>query len=101
MVRVIFLTLGVILLVLGLGGVTIHADDSTNLLLQGLAYIGAGAALMLAAIACAIVERGRQTATPPTAPPPPGWAPPQYPGPGAQPTWGAATPTPPQSGQLR
>lgn len=98
MARVTFLTLGVILVVLGLGGATLNAEDSANLLLRDLAYVGAGAALMLAAIASAIVERARQTATRSAVPPPQGWAPQRSPAPGTQPTWGPAAPAPPPQG---
>jgi hypothetical protein len=101
MARVIFLTLGMIVLVLGLGGATVDSDGSLNLLLRDLGYIAAGIVLALAAIASAIAERTRQAAPPQQ---PQAWArPPQpapgvQPPPGVQPAWG---PMPPHGGQPR
>lgn len=88
MTRVIFLVLGLILVVLGLGDATIHVDDGVNLLLRDLIYVGAGGVLVLAGVAGAIAERSRQTPGPlpmvPTAPPPQQQP---YPAPGPQQHW--------------
>jgi hypothetical protein len=88
-----FQTLGVILLLLGLGGATIDTDEGTGVLLRDLAYVGVGAAFMLAAIASAVAERARQ----PVPVPAQQWVPQQqYGAPGAPPAWGPAGPS--QSG---
>ncbi|GAB3851955.1 hypothetical protein ACFPIJ_53760 [Dactylosporangium cerinum] len=107
MARMTFQTLGVILLLLGLGGATSDSDDGTTIqLLRDLAYVGVGVAFMIAAVASAIAEQ-RRTAPPVAAHPatnpatypatyPATWTPPQqYPAqpqqaPGAQPPWGPA-----------
>ena len=81
-----FQTLGVILLLLGLEGATTDSDEGTSVLLRDLAYVGVGAAFMLAAIASPIVERGRRAV--PAPPSQQGVPQQQYGAPGAPPAWG-------------
>ena len=89
MTRVIFLVLGLILAILGLGDATIHVDDGMNLLVRDLVYVGAGGVLVLAGVASAITERCRQMPAPPMMAPMAPLAPQQqsYPAPGAQQHW--------------
>ena len=89
MPRLIFLTLGVIVLLLGLGGATIDYDKAGGAELRDVAWILGGIGLILGGVACAVVERQR-VATPPMPPPMP--APPPQP-----PAWGQ----PPPHGQQR
>jgi len=105
MARTIFQTLGLIVLVLGLGGATVDTHEGTGPLLRDLAWVGAGGVLLLAAISSALGERTRQSPTPPPAPQ--AWPQPQqHPGFGGQPgTEGqphaTPPPVPPQYGHPR